>query len=53
MSFDAWVVGFGLSRVLMELQLMASPWAYSFMALTIMIDVYLLYVFFSKRAARA
>jgi uncharacterized membrane protein YfcA len=27
MSFDAWVVGFGLSRVLMELNLMESPWA--------------------------
>jgi hypothetical protein len=29
MSFDAWVVGFGLSRVLMDLNLMESPWAYS------------------------
>src|SRR5207244_35447 len=28
MSFDAWVVGFGASRVLMELNLMASPWGY-------------------------
>src|SRR5689334_3311162 len=27
MSFDAWVVGFGLSRVLMELDLLDSPWA--------------------------
>src|SRR6266567_8437354 len=27
MSFDAWVVGFGLSRVLIELNLMESPWA--------------------------
>jgi uncharacterized protein len=49
MSFDAWVVGFGLSRVLIELNLMASPWAYSVMAGTILIDVYLLYVFFSAR----
>jgi uncharacterized membrane protein YfcA len=54
MSFDAWVVGFGLSRVLIELNLMASPWAYSVMAVTILIDVYLLYVFFTRRkAARA
>jgi len=49
MSFDAWVVGFGLSRVLIEVNLMASPWAYSVMAATILIDVYLLYVFFSAR----
>jgi uncharacterized membrane protein YfcA len=49
MSFDAWVVGFGLSRVLIELNLMESPWAYGVMAATILIDCYLLYVFFAKR----
>jgi len=52
MSFDAWVVGFGLSRVLIELNLMESPWAYSVMAVTIFIDTYLLYVFFTVRSAR-
>jgi uncharacterized membrane protein YfcA len=54
MSFDAWVVGFGLSRVLIELNLVESPWAYSVMAVTILIDVYLLYVFFTvqKSASR-
>jgi hypothetical protein len=46
MSFDAWVVGFGLSRVLIELDLMKSPWAYSVLAITILIDAYLLYIFF-------
>ena len=46
MSFDAWVVGFGLSRVLMDLHLMESPWAYSVMAVTILVDSYLLYIFF-------
>ena len=51
MSFDAWVVGFGLSRVLIELNLMQSPWAYSVMAATIMLDLYLLYMFFSARRA--
>jgi uncharacterized membrane protein YfcA len=51
MSFDAWVVGFGLSRVLIELNLMESPWAYSVMAITILIDCYLLYVFFTIRKA--
>jgi len=47
MSFDAWVVGFGLSRVLIELNLVESPWAYSVMAATILIDAYLLYIFFT------
>ena len=49
MSFDAWVVGFGLSRVLIELNLIESPWAYSVMAVTILVDLYLLYIFFTKR----
>jgi len=47
MSFDAWVVGFGFSRVLIELNLIESPWAYSVMAITIFIDAYLLYIFFT------
>jgi len=51
MSFDAWVVGFGLSRVLIELKLLGAPWAYSVMALTIVIDSYLLYLFFTSRRA--
>lgn len=51
MSFDAWVVGFGLSRVLIELNLLASPSAYSVMAAAILIDACLLYVFFSARRA--
>ena len=51
MSFDAWVVGFGLSRVLIELELVPSPWAYGVMAGTILIDLFLLYVFFSTRRA--
>ena len=52
MSFDAWVVAFGLSRVLIELHLMESPWAYSVMVVTILIDAYLLYIFFTARSAR-
>jgi len=51
MSFDAWVVGFGLSRVLIELNLIESPWAYSVMVVTILIDIYLLYIFFTRKAA--
>jgi uncharacterized membrane protein YfcA len=49
MSFDALVVGFGLSRVLIELNLIESPWAYSVMAVTILIDSSLLYVYFARR----
>jgi len=49
MSFDAWIVGFGLSRVLIELNLMESPLAYSAMAITILIDAYLLYIFFTMQ----
>jgi hypothetical protein len=51
MSFDAWVVGFGLSRVLIDLNLMESPRAYGVMAVTILIDIYLLYLFFTGRKA--
>jgi uncharacterized protein len=51
MSFDAWVVGFGLSRVLIDLDVMVVPWAYSIMVATIMIDAYLLYIFFKARLA--
>jgi len=51
MSFDAWVVGFGFSRVLIDLNLMESPWAYSVLAVTILIDAYLLYVFFTVQKA--
>jgi uncharacterized membrane protein YfcA len=53
MSFDAWVVGFGLSRVLIELSLVASPWAYSVMAVAILVDSCLLYVFFTVQRPAA
>src|SRR6266403_3507609 len=49
MSFDAWVVGFGFSRELIDLNLMDSPQAYSAMAVAILIDLYLLYFFFTAR----
>src|SRR5215475_10162134 len=51
MSFDAWVVGFGFSRVMIDLNLMASPWAYSIMAVAILIDINLLYIFFTVQRA--
>lgn len=53
MSFDAWIVGFGLSHVLIELKLVASPSAYAVMAGTILIDCFLLYRFFTRRRAAA
>jgi uncharacterized membrane protein YfcA len=53
MSFDAWVVGFGLSRVLIDLKLMESPWAYSVLVAAIVIDSYLLYIFFTRRRSAA
>ena len=49
MSFDAWVVGFGLSRVLIELKLAEAPYAYAVMAAAALIDAWLLYVFFARR----
>jgi uncharacterized protein len=52
MSFDAWVVGFGLSRVLIDLNLIDSPWAYGVMAVTILIDSCLLYIFFLQYRKR-
>src|SRR6266404_6305343 len=51
MSFDAWVVGFGLSRVSIDMNLMESPWAYSVLAVTILIDACLLYIFFTVQKA--
>src|SRR6266404_1238646 len=53
MSYDAWVVGFGLSRVLIELKLMESPWAYGVMAVAVLLDGYLLYVFFKVQRPAA
>jgi len=53
MSFDAWVVGFGLSRVLIELKLAEAPYAYAVMAAAALIDAWLLYVFFARRRPAA
>lgn len=46
MSFDAWIIGFGLSRTLIELKLLASPNAYIVWALIISFDLFLLYGYF-------
>jgi len=50
MSFDAWVVGFGLSRALIDLQLAGAPYAYAVMAAAALIDAWLLYAFFKRRS---
>jgi hypothetical protein len=49
MSFDAWIVGFGLSRVLVELQFAAGVVAYGPLLLAVLLDAYLLYLFFKAR----
>ena len=49
MSFDVWVVGFGLSRTLIALKLAQSPAAYGAMALAGALDLVLLYSFFRVR----
>jgi uncharacterized protein len=46
MSFDAWVVAFGISRLLRELQLVDSLAAYLVVVVTVLIDGYLLARFF-------
>ena len=47
MSFDAWVVGFGLSALLQSLKLVESNAAYLLLAGVGVLDTYLLYRFFS------
>jgi uncharacterized membrane protein YfcA len=52
MSFDAWLVGFGLSRVVARLEIVPVIWAYQLLVLTIVIDAVLLRTFFrSKRGS--
>jgi hypothetical protein len=49
MSFDAWLVGFGLSRVLARVELMPAAWAYQVLTLTVIVDAILLRTFFRRR----
>jgi uncharacterized membrane protein YfcA len=51
MSFDAWIVGFGLSTLLRSLHLVEGPEAFLLMAAVIAVDIWLLYRFFSSRRA--
>jgi uncharacterized membrane protein YfcA len=52
MSFDAWIVGFGLSSVLRDLKIIPGSSAYLVMAAVIAIDLILLYRFFQTRRAQ-
>jgi uncharacterized protein len=47
MSFDAWVVAFGVSTLLRELHIVDSGAAFLVMAVVAAIDMWLLYQFFS------
>ena len=47
MSFDAWVVGFGLSTLLKDLHLVADNRAYLLLAAVAVLDSWLLYRFFA------
>jgi len=49
MAFDALVVAFGLSRVLIELNLATAFTTYSILAIMMMVNAYLLFRFFRDR----
>lgn len=48
MSFDAWIVGFGLSMLLRELQIVPGPAAFVALAVVVAIDGWLLYRYFRQ-----
>ena len=51
MSFDAWIVGFGVSTVLRELKLVEGERAYLFLLGVMAVDLVMLYRFFSNLPA--
>lgn len=48
MSFDAWIVAFGISTLLRELEIVDSRAAYGVLAIVIVLDAWLLYRFFTR-----
>src|SRR5207244_4272622 len=52
MSFDAWIVGFGVSTVLRDTKLVPGPGAYLFLLTVIVVDAVLLYRFFTAHGNR-
>ncbi len=53
MSFDAWIVGFGLARSIIDLKLLSAAGAYSVWGVVILLDCYLLYHYFAGGRIRA
>ena len=53
MSFDAWVVGFGISVLLQQLRILETGAAYLVLAAVVLLDTWLLYRFFSGKASPA
>jgi len=53
MSFDAWIVGFGLSALLKDLRLVESNLAYLVLVGVVILDAVLLYQFFSVQLPQA
>jgi len=49
MAFDALVVAFGLSRVLIELNLATAFTTYSILTIMMMLNAYFLFQFFQNR----
>jgi uncharacterized membrane protein YfcA len=47
MSFDAWIVGFGLSTLFQQLGIIPGPSAYLILAAVGAVDIWMLYRFFS------
>ena len=52
MSFDAWIVGFGVSTVLRDTKLVPGAGAYLFLLTVIVVDAVLLYRFFTAHGNR-
>jgi hypothetical protein len=53
MSFDAWVVAFGLATILRDLRIVESPAAYLAILVVGLIDGWLLYRFFAAPRSAA
>ena len=52
MSFDAWIVAFGVSTVLRDLKIVEGPYAFLFLGGVVLIDGRLLWRFFSPNNSR-
>jgi uncharacterized membrane protein YfcA len=53
MSFDAWIVGFGISTLLRDLGIVASNWAFLVLVAVGLLDTWLLYRFFTVQLPAA